>query len=344
MKLSRDLDYSSYLYTCNKCRSCIHPETHPSEVICPAFLYRGFITFSGCGKLYTAQGIIEEKISLYGEELGDVIYTCMNCHACVLNCPSALPIKEAIRDLRETFYEKGRRTKEMEKILTAFKKSGNPWGRTIKSEFSKEGEVEVFPGCSYLYLYPSTVKRFIERLKEKGILAGIIGDECCGAPLLEIGARKEFEKKAEKLIKEFTQNTVYFMDPHCLWAMKTYCEEKGMDLELKSAIELLKNFPEKEGEVLYHDSCKLGRFLGLYELPREVLKRRGVKIHEKELNRKIAICCGGNWGADDGLKRFLRRKHAEEIRKTEKPVVTSCPLCRLSFEKEKLKVVDIYEI
>jgi len=344
MKLSRDLDYSAYLYTCNKCRSCIHPDTNPSKVICPAFLYRGFITFSGCGKLYTAQGLIEGKISIYGEEIGDVIYTCMNCHACVLSCPSALPIKEAIRDLRETFYEEGRRTKEMEKILKNFRKSGNPWGRKIKSEFPEEGDVEIFPGCSYLHLYPSTVKRFIEGLREKGISVRIVADECCGAPLLETGAKKEFENRAEKLIEKFTENTVYFMDPHCLWAMKTYCEEKGIGLELKSAIELLKSFPEKEGEVLYHDSCKLGRFLGLYELPREILKVRGFKIYEMELNRKNALCCGGNWGADDGLKRFMRKRNAEEIRKTEKDVVTSCPLCRLSLEKEKLKVVDIYEI
>jgi len=293
MKLSRELDYSAYLYTCNKCRSCIYPETHPSKAICPAFLYRRFITFSGCGKLYIAQGLIEKVISINGEEIGDVIYTCMNCHACVVSCPSSLPIKEAIRDMRETFYEEGRRTTEMENILKNFKKSGNPWGREIKQNFSEEGDLEIFPGCSYLYLYKSTVRRFIDGLKAKGVSIRIVADGCCGAPLLEMGAKKEFEERAEKLVEKFTKNTVYFMDPHCLWAMKTYCDEKGIGLELKSAIELLKNFPERDEEILFHDSCKLGRFLGLYDLPREILKGRGFKIYENGTQQKE---CTMLWG------------------------------------------------
>jgi len=63
-----------------------------------------------------------------------------------------------------------------------------------------------------------------------------------------------------------------------------------------------------------------------------------------ELNRKNALCCGGNWSADEGLKKFLRKKRAEEIRKIRKDVVALCPLCRFSLEKEGVKVLDIYEI
>ncbi len=344
MALSRDIDYLPYLYTCNKCRSCIHPESQPSETICPAFLYRGFITFSGCGKLYTAQGLIEGKISVNGEEMGDVIYTCMNCHACVLSCPSSLPIKEAIRDLKETFYESGRRTEEMKKILKNFEKSGNPWGKKIKSKFKEDGDAHIFPGCSYLYLYPSTLEKFIDELKRKGLSPGIIMDGCCGAPFLEIGAKKEFEERVSKLIERFKNKSVYFMDPHCFWAVKTYCDENGIDLELKSAIELLKDFSPKEGEFVYHDSCKLGRFLGQYELPREVLKERGLKVYEMELNRKNAVCCGGNWGSNEELKKFLRKRMRDEIRKINKDIVVACPLCRFNLEKEKIRVFDIYEI
>lgn len=344
MKLSKEADYSSYLYTCNKCRSCIHPGKDPSRTTCPAFLYRGFITFSGAGKLYTAQGIIEGIIPLKGRELGEVIYTCMNCQACAVSCPSALPVREAIRDLRETFYTAGGRTEEILGIEKNMERAGNPWGMKIKCSFPAEGDVNLFPGCSYLILYPETVERVVKILKGMGISAGIPYIECCGAPLLEIGARKEFEKRAEAFFNTMDGKPVYFMDPHCLWAMKNYAEEKGIEAKLHSAIELLMELPQTSGEGIYHDSCRMGRFLGLYDLPREVLKKRGVRIIEPELTRELSFCCGGNWGARRGLAEFTRKKRVEELKKLQKSVIIACPLCRKSFEKAKLNVIDIYAL
>ena len=55
-------------------------------------------------------------------------------------------------------------------------------------------------------------------------------------------------------------------------------------------------------KVVYHDPCDMGRHMGVYEPPRNVLKAiPGVELLEFPLNRALAKCFGGGGG---GLKGF----------------------------------------
>jgi len=54
---------------------------------------------------------------------------------------------------------------------------------------------------------------------------------------------------------------------------------------------------EEDKEIVnYHDPCHLGRYSGIYEEPREVIKLLGGKIVESLFNRENAYCCGGGGG------------------------------------------------
>jgi Fe-S oxidoreductase len=89
--------------------------------------------------------------------------------------------------------------------------------------------------------------------------------------------------------------------------------------------------------VAYHDPCHLGRHLGVYDPPREVLRRLpGVALVERAATRENTICCG----AGGGMRLFDGGALAEKIggmavqeaaRAGANALVTACPFCELNL-------------
>lgn len=57
--------------------------------------------------------------------------------------------------------------------------------------------------------------------------------------------------------------------------------------------------PNKEVQenIAYHDSCYIGRYNDIYDIPRQILKSiPGVNVLEMERNKQDAMCCGAGGG------------------------------------------------
>lgn len=88
-----------------------------------------------------------------------------------------------------------------------------------------------------------------------------------------------------------------------------------------------------EGRVTYHDPCNVGRKLGVYEPPRELIRAVATDFVELWPNRKYSICCGGGGSVgqntDMGKKRLehARMKHDQIMSTGANIVATSCQNC-----------------
>ena len=88
-------------------------------------------------------------------------------------------------------------------------------------------------------------------------------------------------------------------------------------------------------KVTYHDPCRLGRQMGIYDEPRELITDvEGVELVEMEHHGEDAMCCGvSSMMACNENSRALRVSRFEEVRSTGAEVMlTSCPKCVSHFE------------
>ncbi|MEW6138558.1 MAG: (Fe-S)-binding protein [Thermodesulfobacteriota bacterium] len=85
--------------------------------------------------------------------------------------------------------------------------------------------------------------------------------------------------------------------------------------------------------VTYHDPCNVGRKLGIFDPPREILKTICSEFVEMWPNRRQALCCGGGGSVIQnptfGQKRFehARLKREQILRTGATVVATSCQNC-----------------
>jgi Fe-S oxidoreductase len=127
-----------------------------------------------------------------------------------------------------------------------------------------------------------------------------------------------------------------------------------VELMNQGRLEIHKELGKK---VTYHDPCYLGRHNGIYDEPRQALKRiPGVKLKEMPDARVDSLCCGGGggriWMETPKSDRFSDLRLAQAMDIGAEVLVTSCPYCITNFEdsrknredSEAIEVRDLTEL
>lgn len=88
----------------------------------------------------------------------------------------------------------------------------------------------------------------------------------------------------------------------------------------------------KRVKVSYHDPCYLGRGLGIYDAPRELLRSLdGVQLVEMERIRRNSFCCGARGGNEffTDFSKSIAEERLREFAETGADVlITACPYCK----------------
>jgi heterodisulfide reductase subunit D len=374
--------YKDIVYQCGKCGTCrtaFHEDGWPR--VCPSGEFGKFEAFYLGGKNLLSWAVSSGQLN-WSENLAKIFYQCSVCLACTQQCQ--IPEihnyagewlmamrEEAVRlgygpmpeHARYTEHTMAEHNPYMEKHEDRLK-----W-LTPNIKQTSDAKLAYFVGCTSSYREQGVAISTAEILNSLKIDFKILKDErCCSSPLYMTGQSEKAKKIAESNINNFKKAGIETIITSCAGCYRTwkytYPKKFGLDhgIEIKHLPEFLleksingelKFNKSLNMKITYHDPCHIGRHMGIYEQPRELLKKiPGIELIEMARNRYNAWCCGSGGGVRSAFKdlsSFAAKQRIEEAKETTaEAIVSCCPFCLNQFkdkiDNNRIKVIDVSEL
>lgn len=257
----------------------------------------------------------------------------------------------------------------------------NPYGEPKEKKYewikeakgiSKTGEIAFFAGCTEPLRQNETLINLGRIFEAAGKEFAVIDDEwCCGSISLRVGDIESVKENIEhnlEQIKKTGASKVFVACAGCYRTIKKdWPEITGEELpfEVINVTEILSDLidkgslkiPERDDEpenIVYHDPCHLGRHMGLYDPPRELIKKiPNTELVELKRTREAAWCCGAGGGVksefSDLALEIASNRINEVIESGINVLLTVCPFCVgnlsecVKNKNANIKVIDIID-
>jgi Fe-S oxidoreductase len=274
---------------------------------------------------------------------------------------------DLVQKLREVAYNEGAEPDcphggALQSVMRMMAKGGTQQDRLAWLDESLETEPEqgdtfYWTGCTMYFdaLFPDTkvktlnaTRAAVQVMNELGIKPVVSPEErCCGHDLLWNGDRKSFELLARFNVDLVKRSGAKLLVVSCAECLRTWKQDyepffDGKPPRMVHISELLsERLPELSltgngaRRVTFQDPCRLGRHLGIYDPPRQVLEGvPGVDLVEMSHSKRAATCCaGGTWSHCDRFGKKIQVARLREARDTGAEVlVTACPKCQIHFD------------
>jgi len=380
-------------YSCTECGRCsdMCPATNTGKLLNPRLVIHDIkVNLLKNGPLLFGKKEAVLPLIGGGQEgsvADEVLWACTTCGACMEVCPVFIEHVPRIVDMRRNLVEmKAKFPEELLSFFENIEQRSNPWGIVPAERIKWAADIDVKPfeidKTEYLF-YVGCFGSFDARsrrvtlaisriLNASGISWGILGKDelCCGDSLRRLGNEFVFDRMVRdnvKIFKERGVKKVITECPHCYNTLKNDYRQYGMELEvihhteliydLLKAGKLVLNGSKDTGNVVFHDSCYLGRYNGIYEAPRSVVASvTGQAPAEMERRYDKSFCCGAGggrmWMEESTGKRINVARVEEALKKDPRTICVCCPYCLTMFADglknkkadDKVQVLDLAEI
>ncbi len=374
--------YKDVIYQCGKCGTCrtVFQDVNWARV-CPSGEFGKFEPYYLGGKNLLTWAITSNKIK-WTDNLAKIFYHCSLCLACTQQCQ--IPeihayAGEWLMAMREEAVKLGYGPMpEHIKYTNLIFDQGNPYGEKRDERLdwlpndivpSKSAKMAYFIGCTSSYREQNIAISTISLLNSLNDEFQILKNEsCCGSPVYMTGQVDKAKEIAEMNMKKFENAGTEKILTSCAGCYRMLKDIYPKKFDLNHDIEVV-HLPEflleklKNGELkltknlniklTYHDPCHIGRHMGLYKPPRELIQNLpGVELVEMPRNRHNAWCCGSGGGVRSTFKNmsaFAANERIEEAKITSaEAIVSCCPFClnqfKTNIKADEIKALDISEL
>jgi Fe-S oxidoreductase len=171
---------------------------------------------------------------------------------------------------------------------------------------------------------------------------------CCGAWQRAAGSPGAAQASQNRLARELDGRRLLVLDPRCALELGELSATPLVALAARHG-DRFGLAPAARGKLRYHDSCALGRGLGLYDEPRRLLARvSGEAPQELETPRELSRCSGGGGVLPISMPEVSRaaaaRLAAEHERLGGGRVVTSCASSLSQLRRAGTDAVDLISL
>ena len=317
----------------------------------------------------------------------DAVWSCTTCYACIQVCPVGNEPMMDILELRRNQVFDANMPNELADVLRSLDEQGNSFNESARrrSKWSKKLDFKLKDATKepvkYLWYVgdfasfnqncQETTRKVAQVLQAAGVDFGIMGkkEKSAGNDVRRSGEEGLFEVLAEQNIETIEKcdfEEIFTTDPHTFNTLKNEYPDKGgkypvkhystllLELIQSGDIELKKKIDIK---ATYHDPCYLGRYNGIYDDPREVMKLCGIDLVEMPRNKENSFCCGGGGGRvwlpdhDDMTQRPSENRIEEAVAVGVQHFTVACPkdmtmyadAVKTSGNEENMTVKDIVD-
>jgi Fe-S oxidoreductase len=338
-----------YRSTLEKCVFC--PKLCRSA--CPVSNAEPRETVTPWGKMSMAYFAAHGDVPMDGSHASPA-WACTGCYACRESCDHRNDVASTLLAARSGLVTQGVAPRAATRTIGAFPAHARATRQAVLElathpAVRAESSHALLIGCAYARATPAEARAAIDAAA--GLLRAPVAlvTECCGLPLLHAGDSRGFAAQAARLAEETAHKSgLIVADAGCAMALRSHYPRAAVTvtprarLLVELAAENLGRIEqiavEHDGPVRYHDSCQLGRGLGVYDAPRAVLTRAlGRAPDEFAASRERATCSGAGGllprTMPDVSREITKTRLAEHARDGGGRIVTSCASSLLAFRR-----------
>ncbi|MFH1327818.1 MAG: (Fe-S)-binding protein [Candidatus Bathyarchaeota archaeon] len=331
-------------------------------------------------------GWVKGKIDTDSLNVADKVFTCAVCRHCGFTCITKADIPVLILNARGELAKLNKTPPAIKSFCDTISKSGNVFGLSadLKELWKEEipfkvpeketADVVYYLGCQSTFsarISPTTksMASILHKMKLDWTTLGN-DEQCCGFPYYLAGMFDKMKDQAiyhVDLVERKGASTLVTACPGCYRMFKEIYPKligRRPNFDVYHPARWISELMD-EGKIkltslnqkaTYHDPCELGRWRGMYENPRKIMRAIfGEDFVDLKFNRDECSCCGGG-----GLLKAMNGELSSKIAKNKvleilkytdaKIAVSACPACEANISEaaEKmgadLKVQDLVEL
>jgi Fe-S oxidoreductase len=330
-------ELSKCAYCPKLCRAtCVVSEIEPREMLTP------------WGKMTSA--FDAQRGAELDAERAALAWGCSNCFKCREACDHRNPVTQSLNDARADYVAHGlapagvarllerRREIEREQQLAAERLQAVPGARADSAN-------ALLLGCRYAREFPEESRAAIR------LAARLVGDVrvvsgCCGAWQRAAGAAQAADAARANIEQQLdATKRLFVLDPRCALELAALSPVTLVELAARHVSRFRVELATP-GPFRYHDSCALGRGLGLYEEPRRLLAQvTGAAPLELETHHALSRCSGGGGVLPVSMPEVAREAGArlaqEHARAGGGVLVTSCASSLSQLRRAGVDALDL---